>query len=459
MSIRALTAVAIIAVLFAFAGCSGSNPMATDFDSQVAQSTGFIGGDSVFAKAKLHLDTDTMTATILPARSNSATGDFLADFEITAFMAYPYCTDATCLYVKGLGVEAGTPPDIKLTIGVRHPFGLFNTANPPSGVNRADLDLFDMRVYLVNDGGTAPNPEVMTLTGFQKPLATPVDIKFTPGLVIGADGYDDGGDADPVAPPLDAEETGKLMNYFYAGQTNMQPYMRIFEGATDAFGYVPGATPVAGDNRMSQSESDEATFVLNLAPGGGAIDFDLAVTGEYGQSATGKANRTPTNVKYFKSFRSQRPFIALQDPSITAGTVSPAVSPTLNFQIIAPWATLTAAADKDTYKAQANNAPLLPPGAKGPASTDLTFQCRVTDGTNTFDYTALPTPTGTGTDADPWKFSLALETTTPGTPIPNGTYVMYMLVKVDTGTSTDYPQVGTDNFTLYYAADLAVATS
>lgn len=239
----------------------------------------------------------------------------------------------------------------------------------------------------------------------------------------------------------------------------MQPYMRAYDGTADAFAFVPGTAGIADDNRMSQGESAETTFVLNLAPGGGAIDFDIALTGEYGQSATGKANRTPANVKYFKSFRSQRPFIGLQETAITPGTLSPAVSPTLNFWIIHPWATLTAAADKATYDAQANNAPLLPPGAKGPATTDLTFACRVTDGTNTYDYAALPTFTGTGTDADPWLFSLALETTTPGTPIPNGTYMMYMYVKADTGTDADFPQVGTDNYTLYYASDLAVATS
>jgi len=459
MSIRAITAAAIIAVLFAFAGCSSSNPVISDSESQVAATTGYVGGDGVLARAKLHLDTDAMTATILPSRLSSATGDFLADFEITSFMAYPYCTDATCLYVKGLGIEAGTPPDIKLTIGVRHPFAVFNTANPPSGINRADLDLFDMRVYLVNDGGTAPNPAVITLTGFMYPSTPPADIKFTPDLVVGADGYDDGGDAILVAPPLDAAETSELMNYMYAGQTKMQPYMRAYAGTADAFAFVPGSAGIADDNRMSHGESDEVTFVLNLAPGGGAIDFDLAFTGEYGQSATGKPNRTPTNVKYFKAFRSQRPFIGLQTPSVTAGTLAPPVSPTLNFQIIHSWATLTAAADAATYKAQTNNAPLLPPGAKGPATTDLTFQCRVTDGVNTYDYTALPTATGTGTDADPWKFSLALETTTPGTPIPNGTYMVYIYVTAGTGTSTDYLQVGTDNYTLYFASGLAVATS
>jgi len=441
MSIRALTAAAIIAVLLAFAGCSGSNPMSTDFGSVASQSTGYVGGEGVLGRAKLHLDTDTMTATILPARSNSATGDFLADFEITAFMAYPYCTDATCLYVKGLGVEAGTPPDIKLTIGVRHPFGVFNAANPPSGVNRADLDLFDMRVYLVNDGGVAPNPVVQTVSGMAAG-----DLKFTPGLVVGASGYDDGADAIAVVPPLDPTETAELMNYNYTGQTNMQPYMRIFDGTADAFAFVPGAPGVVDDNRMSQGESDECTFILNLAPGGGAIDFDLAYTGIYGQSATGKTMRTPENVKYFKAFRAQRPFIGLQDPSFTAGAPG-----TFNFWITHPWAGLTAAADKDTYKAQATNAPLLPPGAKGPAATDLTFACRITDGATNYDFTVLPTPTGTGTDADPWKFSLAL------TAVPAGTYSAYIYVKADTGTSTDYPQVGTDNYTLYVATDLVVS--
>ena len=451
MSIRALAVAASLVLVFMFVGCSGGNPVATDFSSKVATS----GGEGVFMRAKLHLDTDSMTAFITPVRNNAAVGDYFADLEITSFLVFPFCPDATCLYVKGLGVEAGTPPDITMTIGVKHPFGVFNSALPPSGTNRADLDLFDLRVYLVNDGGTAPNPEKKTISG----LAA-ADIIFTPDFIVNADGYDDGADAKPVdaTDGLDVAELTEVTTYTYTG-TTMQPYKRALAGGTDAFAFVPGSTPAADDNRYSHGESGEVTFTISLAPGGGAITFDLAVAGSFGASAKGKLNRTPTNVKYFKAFRAQRPFIALQTPATTDGSTGGGTLPTLNFQIVHPWATLVAAADDTAYKGQLNNGALLPAGAKGPATTDLTFKCRVTDGVNTYDYTALPTATGTGTDATPWLFNLELEdTSSPGNPIPDGTYMAYIYVKADTGTSTTYTYVGTDNYTLYYAAGLAVLT-
>ena len=456
MFIRALAVAASLVLVFMFVGCSGNNPVDTDFASKASISS--VGGDGVFMRAKLHLDADMMTATITPIRNNAAVGDYFADLEITSFLVYPFCSDATCLYVKGLGVEAGTPPDISMTIGVRHPFGVFNSALPPSGTNRADLDLFDLRVYLINDGGTAPNPAKETVTG----LAT-TDIIFTPNFIVNADGYDNGADAKPVdaVDGLSLEELTEITSYTFgaAGSTTMQPYKRAFAGTADPFVFTPGGTPVADDNRYCHGETGEATFIINLAPGGGAIDFDLAVAGSFGASAQGKTNRTPANVKYFKAFRAQRPLIGLQEPPTTAGDSVGGTLPTLNFKIVHPWAGLAPAGDDAAYKIQGNNGELLPAGAKGPALTDLTFACRVTDGVNTYGYTTLPTGTGNGKDSDPWLFSLQLEdTSSPGNPIPDGTYSAYIYVLAATGTSTTYPYVGTDNYTLYYAMDLDVQT-
>jgi hypothetical protein len=283
---------------------------------------------------------------------------------------------------------------------------------------------------------------------------------MTPNFVVNADGYDDGADAKAVdaTDGLDLTELTEVTSYTYGGTTNMQPYKRAFAGTVDPFAFAPGGTPVADDNRYCHGESGEVTFRISLEPGGGAIDFDLAVGGGYGASAKGKTNRTPANVKYFKSFRAQRPFVGLQDPAWTDGVIGTSV-PTLNFWIIHPWAGLVAAADDDTYKAQANNGDLLPAGAKGPALTDLTFACRVSDGVNTYNYTTLPTATGDGKDAAPWLFNLNLEDpAVPGTPIPDGMYYAYIYVKADTGTSATYTYVGTDNYTLYYATDLLIAT-
>jgi hypothetical protein len=455
MSIRALAVVASLALLFLLVGCSGGNPVATDFDGTVANSQGTIG-DGVFMRAKLHIDLDTMTADIIPSRNNAAVGDLFADLEITSFLIYPFCPDATCLYVKGLGIIAGTPPDISVTIGVAHPFAKY-AGDPPTGINRADLDLFDMRVYLINDGGTTPNPETATVTG----LAAR-DIVFTPGFIIAADGYDDGGDAVSVdaTDGLDLDELGEVTSYNYGGTTNFQPYMRAFEGIEDPFAFTPGDDPVADDNRYSHGESDEVTFIISLEPGAGAIDFDLAVAGSFGAAAQGRFNRTPSLVKYFKSYRATRPFIGLQDPATTDGVVATS-NPFVNFWISHPWAGLSAASDIFAYAEQSNNGDLLPPDCIGPASTDLTFMCRLIDPlvpANVYDFAVLPTPTGEGTDAAPWLFSLDLDDPlNAGNPMPDGTYNLYIHVLADVGDLPGDIADG-DNYTFFYQEGLLIQT-
>lgn len=450
MSIRTLAVLASLTLIIVLAGCGSSNPVVTDdYDVKIANSQGTIG-DGVFMRAKLHIDLDTMTAEITPTRNNAAVGDLFADLEITSFLIYPFCPDATCLYVKGLGIIAGTPPDISVTVGISHPFPEF-AGDPPTGINRADLDLFDLRVYLINDGGTTPNPEVTTITG----LATG-DIVFTPGFIVGADGYDDGADAVSVdaTDGLDLTELEEVTSYSYAGTTTYQPYMRAFEGIEDPFVFTPGDTPIADDNRYSHGETDDVTFVLSLEPGAGAVDFDLAVTGSFGAAAQGKWNRTPSNVKYFKSYRSTRPFIGLQDPATTDGVVGTS-NPFLNFTINHPWATLAAAADAAAYEAQENNGELLPPDCIGPATTDLTFACRLVESTTllAYDYTILPTAGGDGTDATPWLFELDLDDA--GSPIPDGTYNVFIHVLANVG---DLPgdMADGDNYTLFYQEGIVI---
>jgi hypothetical protein len=456
MSIRALAVLFSLALVFAFAGCSGGTPVTTDLDGQVAQTLGTIGS-GVLMSAKIHLDTNTMTAEVVPTRLNSAIGNLVGDLEVASFFVYPFCPDATCLYVKGLGIIAGTPPKITVTVGVAHPFKPHDPSKPPTAANRSDLDIFDARVYLVNDGGTTPNPEKKTISG----LATG-DIVFTPGFVVGADGYDDGADGIIVnaGDGLSAEETQELTQYRYTGSTNMQPYMRIFDGTVDAFAFVPGSTPAANDNRLSHGEVGETMFTLALEPGAGAIDFDVSLVGSYGAAALGNNKPSFHAPTYMKAYRTTRPFIALQTPATTDGATGVS-NPKLNFQITHAWAGLTAAADKATYEGQANNGNMLPPGAKGPGTADLTFKCRLDNGTNVYDFAVLPTATGgDGIDATPWLFSLDLaDPAVPANPIANGTYKVYIYVLADTGSySADYPFAVGDNYTLFYADGLVIQT-
>lgn len=458
MSIRTLAVFVSLTLLFVLAGCSGGNPVSSDYDGTVANAQGALG-DGVFMRAKLHIDLDNMTAEITPYRNNAAVGDLFADLEITSFLIYPFCPDAQCLYVKGLGIVDGTPPDISITIGVAHPFAAW-AGDPPTGTNRADLDLFDMRIYLINDGGETPNPIPVEVTG----LAPSGNFWFTPGFVMEADGYDDGADAVAVnaADGLDLAETEEVCSYNFGGDTDLQPYMRAFEGAEDPFAFTPGGTPIAEDNRMSHGESDEVTFVISLEPGAGAVDFDLAICGSFGAAAQGKLNRTPNNVKYFKSYRATRPFIGLQDPAMTDGDSVGGTNPALNFWITHGWAGLSAAADQIAYELQMNNGDLLPPGATGVDEAALSFSCRFVDSVSLaeYDYAVLPTAAeGDGTDATPWLFNLDLDDPlNPGNPLPDGTYNVYIYVEANVGDLSAFPLALGDTYTLFYQEGLLVQT-
>ena len=456
MSIRIPAVVSIIVILAALAGCSAGNPLSTDFNGQTVNPVmGCIVGDSIFMRAKVSLDTDTMTASLTPYRGIEAVGDLVGDLEITSFLTFPFCKDDTCLHIKGVSIIAGTPPQIGLTVEVAHPFDLFDPLYDPSGTNRADLDLFDVRMYLVNDGGISPNPEKQTFFGFSTGTIT-----FTPGFIANADGYDNAADAIRVTPPLDATKLKELTEYHYTGQTTMQPYKRIFEGPFSPWLFTPGGLPLDEDNRMSHGDWDEDTFIINLAPGAGTVNFDFAVAASYGVSARGKWNRVPEEVKYLASFRTQRPFIGLQDPPTSEGELSTNTYPTLNISVTHPWAGLSVAPSDNDYKNQSNNGQLLPPGAKSPLPTDLKIEgtTRGFVGYYWFDWSLNNVLTGgDGTDANPWRFSLPLEDPdNPGQAIIDGLYTFFVLVKADTGSSATYPTVGTDNYSLYYTTEVEI---
>ena len=312
---RMITLFIIVVGAVYFTGCSSSNSVLPDFssttnlDDETSEST----GESVLMAKRVVIDLENLTYVEYPltSRGLAATGDFFGDLEITSFLAAPFCADNKCLYISGIALDPDTQntldttADLMLQVTACHPFAKFNVAEPVSGTNRADLDLFDIRTYIVHDGDSdgLPNPPesgmpMMMAIGGQIMTMNMQFLQSPDGCDDGADGV--GIDASDGLDPLELEEiqTYNLQPGGMPMMSTIQPYLRYFDGPTDPAGFIPGSDPVAGDNRMSHGECDVDTFQLNVGPGEGTVEFIIAVTGAFGQAAEGRENRRPENVQY-----------------------------------------------------------------------------------------------------------------------------------------------------------------
>jgi hypothetical protein len=447
----------IIAFLF-FMGCSSPTPVSSDLMPQSRLETGTFG-EKLLGLYEVTLDTDNMTINLAPvhSRAASAVGDIFFDLEITDFMVFPYCPDETCLMVGGLGVvddsaNGDITSDIAFDIYVKHPFGRFNSSQPPSGFNRADLDIFNPKLYILTAGNQ--DPLVMTSeagkiidTGLTNPLGGTVNANLN--FVQNADGWGSTADANSVnaTDGLTPEETSILLTYQepteYPG-TDAHPYFNFFYGDADDGGTD---SPTSDDCRMSQGEdADMRTVQLNLEPGEGEITFGLAIAGAYGQSAQGKVNRVPASCKYFvPAFNTHTPIIT----DITV--VKPDTVGMTNGSIAISVRDMQAdssgvAASKDAYKMQVDGGSLLPPEiidfstTSYPIISGLTLDDYLVGGNGSLEYRMVDsddteiialttlagaTATGTGTAADPYVFTINLDYTMFSA---GRTYIVYMKV-------------------------------
>ena len=150
--------VILVIILVLVAGCSQSNsslispapdtnPIIT---SGIAENAlGILGGFS------LQVDKSNLNADLIPHRK-PAIGESYTVSGAGFFTVRP-CLD--CLKIRGVGLDIDGNLVIKMQ--VKHPFQKGDPFKPPTGLNRLDLDIFD----LVERLGKAAPPEAFGLEG------------------------------------------------------------------------------------------------------------------------------------------------------------------------------------------------------------------------------------------------------------------------------------------------------
>jgi hypothetical protein len=150
-------AVAFIALIV---GCSGSNPTAPQgTEAGSIDSLPVIGLTStedmynavgLMGAYEVSVDLEEMTAELVSKRY-SAIGESLLVNGINFFTNGVFC--GTCVQLTA--VEWSPEGYVVLSYDVRHPFQLGDPASPPTGRNRADLDVFDLALVVDDDNDVA----------------------------------------------------------------------------------------------------------------------------------------------------------------------------------------------------------------------------------------------------------------------------------------------------------------
>ena len=167
-------------------------------------------GRSILGTYRFMIDRDSLAAEIIPARS-VASYNTIEAIDITNFLALEPCTD--CVKIASVGLDPDS--NIKLSIGIKHPFPAGDPTKPISGRNRADLLVFNVEGLFISDGVAdmnfpitgviTANPFLMNADGYTNYLDDSLDEIFNtsadihPYILHFAD-YSEG-NYDPMANP------------------------------------------------------------------------------------------------------------------------------------------------------------------------------------------------------------------------------------------------------------------
>jgi hypothetical protein len=233
-------------IAFILSGCSGiSSPVDTPLQD-LSKSSGLPDGVGLFGAYHVSIDTETLTGEIVPLRNASIGESFIVN-GMSFFDIFP-CGD--CIR---LGSIMGNANVISLGFFVDHPFPAGNPADPPSGTNRLDLDIFDLAAVFL------PN---VTLTNFP---SIAVDVRT--GFIAEPDGY--------------TRELEGLVFYMDA-----LPYVLVVNDAS---------TATSTFNKFSMGDTESFSVAIKPPPSS-LLDFNMYLTFGYGASATFQTRLTP---KYY----------------------------------------------------------------------------------------------------------------------------------------------------------------
>jgi hypothetical protein len=252
---------------------TGNDEVTADYAPIITHSAnGVTSYQGAFGAWKIGIDSDTMSAEILPSRNSAKIGD-IYDADLSQFLEVSPCAD--CLEIGSLRIDGYG--NLLLEMRLKHPFKNFAA--------RPDLDGFDVRgIFIVNDSEptTIDYPDIQ----ITKPGGTVEPAKISTMFVLNADGY-----------TSHFDELATDQRYFIGGQDvpgNLNPFLRFYEDyTTPAF---DPANPVGQNVMKTGVDYSSRVAVLSGDILEGATEFFFVADVSYGQSAV-FANRQ--NPKYF----------------------------------------------------------------------------------------------------------------------------------------------------------------
>ena len=217
----------------------------------MSEAGGSFSAIGVLGAYELSVNPETLEVSLISKRSSSIGESYIVG-GVSYFTMRP-CRD--CLTIDTYSV--GADGELVITLLLSHPFPVGDPEQPPSSLNRLDLDIFDVAAVLVPQLG-AGLPTIFSLIG------KGVYADFT----YGQDGY-----------------TGELTNVLEE-ETAMMPYFLVIDESGSS-------TPT---NNLFAMGTVDASFDIGLNLDYTVPAFDLFLTMAYGSSAK-KAQRLEP--KYF----------------------------------------------------------------------------------------------------------------------------------------------------------------
>lgn len=421
--------------------CSSSPITPVDMPDNTALNSGE-WNESWLGQYEISIHPD-LSYDVTPIRNSSAVGDFFFDLDLGIYLRGIFCPIGDCFNIISVGTTLDSPPKITMDVSIKHPFDQYDPLLDLSGLNRADLDVFDPKVVILTEGndsnalaggildtGLTLDGGVSTILGnFQFVHDDdPINAPLLYGQPTDARLLDGAGQ--PVDPVTNIAEIFIFTKPTAYPTADVHPYKAVFGGTT-----ADGGTnnPTANDNRMSQGEgADTAHFELNVSAGSPTVSFIMGVSCAYGQSAQGRENRAPESVKYFvPAFRT--PTATDVQVTTTDGQIG-ITDAIIQVQVFDPQAGAPLMATWLDYESQADGGGGIPQSNREGTVTfnDMNIQLvqvSIPGLVTPFfsEFVQLDASGGTGEIGNPWIFDMVV----PESGEILGTYDAYVLVKDD----------------------------
>jgi hypothetical protein len=238
------------AIMLFFTACNshGASPVdqglpGSDLQQRLSVNADLPSGESVFGAFDFILNPETLSVETLPLRAVSEIGDSW-DLDISQYLSSHPCSN--CLKVSGIGADEDG--NVILDIGIKHPF--------PSGGQRIDLDVFDVRAILVVQGDE--QFEQMQLN--DEPMCG--NFHF----LSNANGFTNHFDDGPEGP--------------YPG--NLNPYIDFFTEDNPAWDLT--GEEIQNHKMAMGADYDYKRLKLDIPPGA-SYPFRIVIGASYGQSS------------------------------------------------------------------------------------------------------------------------------------------------------------------------------